>query len=507
MRKQIWHKHHKWVGLCVCFFLLMFCLSGIVLNHRPAVADINVSRALLPPHYHFDKWNGGLMRGTLDYMANDSTMKVLVYGTGGIWLTDAEASRFVDFNVGLPQGADFRNIRGIVQPRKDILLAVSPFALYRFGMHGQWSKLPLAMDKDERLSDITMHGDTMVVVGRSYLYVAAFPFHSFTKIQLKQPADYDGKVSLFRTVWMLHSGELFGAVGKFIVDIIAIILIFLCLTGFACWLFPKYISRLRRMERSTKNCAHLNSLTMIWHNRIGRYTIILTLLVAITGWCLRPPVMIPLALLKVGAMPFSPLNSDNPWNDRLRMMRYDDVTGEWLLSTSSGFYSLKTFGDVPVKIESAPPVSVMGLNVFERADDGNWLCGSFSGMFAWDRSKGEVFDYFTHEVVHEKQGPPFGKIPISGYSRSFFTKSAEHDGNIMSGDIPIRPFTVEYYNGTDVIRQPAELSTLPMSLWNVALEVHSGRIYIGNWATLFFVFIAGIAVVWTLCSGWKLRRK
>lgn len=493
--KLTWRKQHKWVGLCICFFLLMFCLSGIVLNHRQAVADMNVSRQLLPPHYRFDKWNGGLMRGTIDYTAPDSTAHVLVYGTGGIWLTDANASRFTDFNVGLPAGADYRNIRAMVQPRGDILLAVSPFALYRYGMHGQWSRIPLATDRDERLSDITMHGDTMVVVGRSYLYISTFPFHSFTKIQLKKPADYDGMVSLFRTVWMIHSGEMFGTIGKLIADIIAIILIFLCLSGFACWLLPKYVKRLKAHGESIQRCSRLSRLVVICHNKAGRATIILTLFIAVTGWCLRPPVMIPLALLNVKAMPHTPLSSDNPWNDRLRMLRYDDDAGDWLLSTSTGFYSLRSFGDIPVKIESAPPVSVMGLNVFEKPGS-YWLCGSFGGMFVWDRSNGVVRDYFTHETVKEQTGPPFGSIPISGYSSSFNDKSGG-----------IRPFTIDYYNGTDAITQPAELSTLPMSLWNVALEVHSGRIYIGDSATLFFVFFAGIAVVWCLWSGWKLRRK
>lgn len=474
----------------------MFCLSGIVLNHRSAVADVNISRDFLPPHYRFDKWNEGLMRGTIDYMTDDSIPRVLVYGTGGIWLTDASASRFVDFNTGLPSGADYRNIRGMVQPREDILLAVSPFALYRYGMHGQWSKIPLATDEDERLSDITMHGDTIVVVGRSYLYLSTFPFHSFTKIQLRQPADYDGKVTLFRTVWMIHSGEMFGSVGRFAVDIIAVILIFLSMSGFACWLLPRYIRRRKAREESTQGTMRLNRFATIWHNRVGRTTIILTLFLAITGWCLRPPLMVPLALLNVKAMPFSPLSTDNPWNDRLRMLRYDDVSHDWILSTSSGFYSFSSFGDVPVKIATAPPVSVMGLNVFERFDGDSWLCGSFSGMFVWNRQKGEVRDYFTHEIVEEQTGPPFGSVPISGYSRSF----------VDSLSLAPRPILVEYYKGTDAIPQPDELSSLPMSLWNLALEVHSGRIYIGDSATLFFVFIAGIAVVWCLWSGWKLRR-
>ena len=56
-----------------------------------------------------------MLRGTLDIgkdlmvdsMRNvDSCRQLLLYGNGGIWLTDSKASYFKDFNEGLPEGAD-----------------------------------------------------------------------------------------------------------------------------------------------------------------------------------------------------------------------------------------------------------------------------------------------------------------------------------------------------------------------------------------------------------------
>ena len=220
-------------------------------------------------------------------------------------------------------------------------------------------------------------------------------------------------------------------------------------------------------------------------------TILLTLFIVITGWCLRPPVMILLALNKVGTVPGTILDSPNGWNDKLRMLRYDNTCHDWLLSTSEGFYSLKSLEDVPLKIAGTPPVSVMGLNVLRKDDGGKWLCGSFSGMFTWDRLHGTATDYFTHEPAPETSGAPFGKKAISGYST----------------DMGDEGFTVEYYEGTSIIPQPEPLATLPMSLWNVALEVHSGRIYMGIAATYVFIFFAGLTAVWCLWSGWKLRRR
>lgn len=92
------------------------------------------------------------------------------------------------------------------------------------------------------------------------------------------------------------------------------------------------------------------------------------------------------------------------------MVRYDDMCGDWLLSTSEGFYSLASPDAVPVKVEEAPPVSVMGLNVWQKDKQGNWLAGSFSGLFVWDRQQGWVTDYFTGEEAEDTAGPPFGKF-------------------------------------------------------------------------------------------------
>lgn len=65
MKKITWRKQHKWLGIGMSFFMLMFCLSGILLNHRSLIKDVDVSRKYLPSRYEFKNWNGGLLRGTL----------------------------------------------------------------------------------------------------------------------------------------------------------------------------------------------------------------------------------------------------------------------------------------------------------------------------------------------------------------------------------------------------------------------------------------------------------
>lgn len=484
MNKRTWRRQHKWLGLGMMFFMLMFCLSGILLNHRSLISHVNVSRKYLPSRYEFRNWNGGLLRGTLAVdsivptelrQTNDSS-QLLLYGNGGIWLTNSKASYFIDFNQGLPIGADYRQIRNVVKIGHHALFALSPFALYRYDEHNAWHEVKVPLDDDEKLTDVACHGDTLVVLGRSYVYTSLPPYTTFSRVQLQAPKDYDGKVSLFRTVWLLHSGELFGIAGKLMVDAIALVLVVLCITGGVFWLRPKQKPLLKYSLRL--------------HDRVGRYTLLLTLLVVITGWCLRPPIMIALVQNKTPAPPGTTLRSQHPWHDKLRMLRYDEHFNDWLLSTSEGFYSMRLNGGAVTKVAAAPPVSVMGLNVLQKDGSGKWLCGSFSGLYVWDRRRSTSTDYFTGEPAPSSSGAPFGKKAIAGMSQDFQS-----------------PVVAEYYEGTPFAPQPEVMNHLPMSLWNVALELHSGRLFIGSIATYVFIFFMGLLALWCLWSGYRVRLK
>ena len=466
--------------------MLMFCLSGIVLNHRELVADINIDRSFLPADYRYNKWNMGLLRGSIKYKD-----KVLIYGNSGIWKTDSTGHYFSDFNKGLPAGADFRNIKAMVQTPDGSLFAAGQFGLYRNDGKG-WESTSLKLSKHERISDLVLKEDTMVVVGRSYLYTSVSPYNEFSRLELKAPEGYDGKVSLFRTVWLMHSGEMFGTVGKLIMDAVAVILIVLCLTGITYWLLPKYIKRIRMSGKTATGSIQLMKSSLNWHDKLGRYTFIILMFVAFTGWCLRPPVLIALVSFRTPAIPYTVADSDNAWNDRLRMLRYDAEYGDWLLSSSEGIFSLATLRSVPVKLENTPPVSVMGLNVWQKDSCGNWLTGSFSGMYVWDRSRQFSTDYFTGEKAEDVAGPPFGKFAVSGYC----------------DNIGEKPFVVEYHNGTSAIPMPEDFSCLPMSLWNFAQEIHTGRIYtVLGQGTLVYIFFAGMAAMWCIYTGFVIRRK
>ena len=137
-------------------------------------------------------------------------------------------------------------------------------------------------------------------------------------------------------------------------------------------------------------------------------------------------------------------------------------------------------------------MSVMGINVMEQRTNGEWLIGSFSGLYVWNRANGNIKDYFTNRKPAPIKGIPISEHAISGYAKDFETNNG----------------AVDYYKGTNAIAMPNGMKTLPMSLRNVCVEVHTGRIYTFlGMGTIFYISIMGLALAWCLWSGWKVRRR
>lgn len=490
--KRFWKKYHKWVGLFFTFFILMFCFSGIVLNHRSFFSGCEVGRGWMPESYHYKNWNNGIVKGTLKLP--DGT--VLAYGNAGVWQTDSCFSAFTSLNDGLKKGADNRKISQVVMLPDGSLWCAGLYDVYRFS-DGKWEECRLEGNEGERISDITCRQDTLVVLSRSYVYQSLAPYRQFTRYELKTPEGYSSEVSLFRTLWLLHSGELFGLPGRLVVDLLGIVLILLCLTGVAYTvLLPVMRGRTRR-RLPVKGCARALKVSVRWHNRLGAWLILLTVLLSVTGMCLRPPLMIPFAMSKTKPIPGSTLDSDNAWHDKLRAIRWDGTQGVWLVSTSAGFYTMEDFGAVPVKVASAPAVSPMGINVFTRHPSGEWLVGSFSGMFRWDPSRQSVLDYFTGAPVKRTGGRPVGSVAVSGYSADL----------AAGGDAVV----FEYGKGASCVLpdMPDALKRQPMSLWNFCLELHVGRCYspfLGPFSEL-FVFLSGLLLTLILVSGYIVYKR
>lgn len=491
-RMQFWKKLHRWAGLAVAVLILVFCVSGIILNHRNAVREIDVNRNLLPSSYRIQNYNNGVIKGTLA-LTEDS---VLAFGSCGVWLTDRKFSTFEDFNKGFQKGTDNRSIKNIVRTRNGEVWCAAQYGLYKLA-DGRWTEVNLP-GNTERLSDVTLSEDSCRIVGvtRSLLYTQQSDGR-FESIVIPQPDNYTGKVSLFKTVWHLHSGELFGLAGKIVVDIIALILVFLSITGIIIFILPYNIRRLVRKKFHTTRSKALLKWNFKWHNSIGWYTFPFVIIMILTGMCLRPPLMIPFVISKTASIPGTDLDNPNCWHDKLRALRWDKDTNAWLLSTSEGFYCLDSLSAKPTSIdkENTPPISPMGITVFLKDKDGGWLVGSFSGLYRWNLSKNYYENYFKDEQGRKesKRSLVVSRHIVCGYT----TDSA-------------RPIVFDYAKGADLPLSSNELlEKQPMSLWNFALELHVGRCYspfLGPVSDL-FIFISGLVITLILISGFIVSKK
>ena len=554
-----WKKYHRWLGLVLSVFMLVFCVSGIILNHREAFSGCEVSRKWLPASYHVKNFNNGVVKGTVvknQKTASDSTEQslaveknpsvhanssespdsVLVYGCAGVFLTDSRLSTWQDFNAGLPESIDERNVRHVVKAKDGSLWCAALRDVYRYDENShRWKKVELP-GNEERIMDVALAKNSMTVVAltrsRVFTIVPFVQYGEIVKIGksssetyrveskiIPAPKKYEPKTTLFKLVWHLHSGEFFGLPGKLVVDAIALVLIVLSITGILLFILPYGIRRAKklaakaRMKRLGKQFAW----NMKWHNKIGYVTIVLTLWIAITGMCLRPPLMVPLVLSK---LPQAVGEDGNVWQDKLRAIRWDAVQGDWLVSTSEGFLRVdEDFSQAPKMLpdDECPKLSPMGVTVWESDGKGGWIVGSFRGIYRWNpvnHSLNQILDYFTGKPSEETSMIPISDNLVCGYSEDFlggkplvfdFAKGVEDakgQAVALCNDEPKKSRNGE--SMSDLICE-----TAPMSLWNVALELHVGRCYspfLGPLSDL-FVFLSGLLITLVLLSGYIISHR
>lgn len=546
-----WKKYHRWFGLVLSVFMLVFCVSGIILNHREVFSGCEVSRKWLPASYRIKNFNNGVVKGTVvknQKTASDSTEQslaveknpsvhanssespdsVLVYGCVGVFLTDSRLSTWQDFNAGLPESIDERNVRHVVKAKDGSLWCAALRDVYRYDENShRWKKVELP-GNEERIMDVALAKDSMTVVAltrsRVFTIVPFVQYGEIVKIGksssetyrveskiIPAPKKYEPKTTLFKLVWHLHSGEFFGLPGKLVVDAIALVLIVLSITGILLFILPYGIRRAKklaakaRMKRLGKQFAW----NMKWHNKIGYVTIVLTLWIAITGMCLRPPLMVPLVLSK---LPQAVGEDGNVWQDKLRAIRWDAVQGDWLVSTSEGFLRVdEDFSQAPKMLpdDECPKLSPMGVTVWESDGKGGWIVGSFRGIYRWNpvNHKSQILDYFTNEPCVETSMIPISDNLICGYSEDLF----DREPMVFDFAKGVEDAKGQVINILDEKDAMSDLicETAPMSLWNVALELHVGRCYspfLGPLSDL-FVFLSGLLITLVLLSGYIISHR
>ncbi|HPE44094.1 MAG TPA: PepSY domain-containing protein, partial [Bacteroidales bacterium] len=122
-----WKWIHKWFSLVLGVFVILWAVSGIILNHRNLVSGINVNRNCLPEVYHYKNWNNAAVRGALQ-LRGDS---LLLYGNVGVWLTDTAFSDYKAYWDGFPKGVDNRKINKLFRSKSGQVYAATQSGLYQ----------------------------------------------------------------------------------------------------------------------------------------------------------------------------------------------------------------------------------------------------------------------------------------------------------------------------------------------------------------------------------------
>ena len=486
-------KFHKWPGIIITLFVILFSISGILMNHRGLISGIDVKRSILPEDYSYKNWNKAAVKSVCQL----NTDSALVYGNVGIWLSTDQFQTFQDWNAGFPRGIDNRKISKILKTPEGKLFAGTYFGLYHYSAQShEWQKITLPVS-EERITDLIMKQNELIVQTRSFL-LKSTDGKSFQPIVLNAPAGYNRKASLFKTLWLLHSGELWGFTGKLMVDLFGLAILIISLTGLIHFIFPGWLKRRKAKQKSNTSLIAARNANLRWHNRLGWIFIPFLIFVTVTGMFLRPPLLIAIANTVVSPIPGTVLSSPNPWYDKLRRVLYDEQQRIFLFSTSEGFFFTDENFEGPMQQPAhQPPVSIMGCNVLEKKGESTYLVGSFNGLFLWNMGADQVIDYLTGSPYQAPQvaGPPISNDMIDGWFADNHKNEFYFDYNY--GFLPIRNNARFGEMSSEVI------SKSPISLWNLSLEIHTGRIFeplLGMFYIL-YVPIAGICILVVLISG------
>jgi hypothetical protein len=383
------------------------------------------------------------------------------------------------------------------------ILAGSLSGLYIYDTNGKrWISVNLPV-KERNIVDIIQKQDTILILTRSFLLKTSDLSH-FNVSRLPPPENYDNEIGLFKTLWVIHSGEIYGTAGKIIVDLAGLVFAFLTITGFIVFVNKIILKNKKKPAGVRLRLSKSNLWNIKWHNTFGWIALALLILNTTTGMFLRPPLLAFIGNSRVGKIPYTELATPNPWFDQLRRIYYDHDIDRFIVVTMDGFYySDDDFRTELKQFRFQPPASIMGVNVFEKIDSFTYLVGSFEGLFKWNSQTGDVFDYIKKQQFNpaSRNSRPIGEFLVSGFTRDF--NNQEYFFDYDQGAINI--------NGTEKFTLLPQniINDAPMSLWNVALEIHTGRIYqsvIGGFYVL-IVPMTGLFVLFILISGFLVWLK
>lgn len=477
---------HKYIGIILVLFLAWMSLSGIFLNHPELISGISVPREFVPAQYRLQNWNRSSLRQLIFSEQNPSIG--FAAGKQGVWKTDDGGLSFYALNDGFPESQYYRKTNHILLLESDsnppVLLAGTDNGLYAANTSdGKWKNIKLG-GRTERVLKIIEKDLNLIVFTDSEVYISPVnQKFNFKNVHMDR-LDDDHQVSLVKLFFDLHDGNVWGLPGKIFFDLIGLLLFFLSLSSLYTWYFKLRQKYHRTGMQTTANKKLLSIYRFLfkYHLKLGIWSAVFLLMIGITAFFMRPPFIAAIAEGTIAAELYPGLLSENPWDEKIQNALYDRVDDQIIVQCSDGLWIAKSdFSEPFVRKDFPFPVFVMGATVFEVTDEGDFLVGSFNGIYKMNRKTGEIIDLMTGKGPGDVTSVRPAEQMITGYFRTPAGKEfvTAHEQGLM----PVVKATSEgRFMMPDEINQ-----SFRMSLWNYLFELHNGRIFkdfIGGWYIL-----------------------
>jgi hypothetical protein len=505
---------HKYLGLLLILFLMWESISGIILNHPELVANISVPGLLVPEHYHIKNWNRSSLIKLL-YSKKDSN-QVYTCGKLGVWKSSNGGKSFYSFMKNYPSSPYLLKTNDIFLysiNSEEYLFAATDGGLFACNTKdGLWKNIRLN-EESEKVKKLLKIDSNLVVITESNGYITNF--NNFTSLNFanieKLPLEKSDKkrtVTLVELFFHIHDGRIWGLPGKLLFDIVGIIIFFLSISAFYAWYFPKMLKR-KRTEKIQLKKSEKKAFKFLfkYHLKLGIWAGAIILIIAGTGFFMRPPMLVLIATGSVSSDYYPGVLPSNPWHEKIHTALYDPVDKKIILETTDGIYtSSSTFSESFHKDSLNVPMFVMGATIFDTLGHGGYLIGSFNGLFHLERATGKPIDMLTGKETGKISNVRPAEKMITGYF-----KTPQGEEFITTHEQGLLPIGNSKLNGR--FKMPTEMeSKCRMPLWNYMFEIHNGRFFksiIGNFYILLVPFGSLLFFIVTLTGifDWFVVRK
>ena len=471
---------HKYIGLVIILFQIWSAVSGIILNHPDLVSGISVPGWMVPSQYRTENWNRSSLIKMVFLQSDPDTG--FVGGKKGVWKTVDGGKTFTKMAAGFTPSLYYGKVNDIhlveAEGREPLLYAAAFGGLWECDPAiGKWTKaFPAGGNTD--IKRIIRIDSRLIIFTPSEAWSTDLGGDRtvFSRIALKREGETKaGKVSLVRLFFDLHGGHAWGTAGRLLFDLVGLLIIFLSISSFYIWYFPKNRNRKKGARRPAFNFFYK------YHLKLGIWVSAVLLLIGVTAFFMRPPFLAVIARGNIDSSFYPGPFPDNPWDKKIHNAVHLKEKKKVVIESADGIWE----GDDSMtggfrKIRLPVPVFVMGATVLEEYPEGGIIVGSFNGLFHI-HGKGPAIDLLSGNPVRFVSPVRPADRMIAGYFRT------PDGGSFISafeqGLIPL--------GGSDLngrFEMPEELKNdRRLPLWNYMFELHNGRIFkdlTGNWYIL-----------------------